>query len=310
MERNILLLSGNAHPELSDAISTELGIPLVNALVGHFPDTDTKVKVYDDIREADVFVLQPTGPPVNQNIMESLVVIDTLRRASAGRVTSVMPYFGYGRQDRKEASRVPITARLIMDLYLAAGVDRFITVDLHSDQIQGFTNLPVDNLWAEKTISGYMKDEIEDPIVVAPDIGFGKKAERYSNRMNAPLAIIYKKRLDDSDVEVTGIMGQSPANRNALLVDDIVSTATSLEKAAETLKNEGALKVYAAVTHGVLCGGAIDLIEASTNLDRVYVTDSLPVGRQSDKIRRLSIVPLLARAIQHVHSGQSVTELF
>jgi ribose-phosphate pyrophosphokinase len=307
----LVLWSGNAHPELAEAVAEELGIELLNGIVDAFPNEESHVQIADNVRERDVFVLQPTGPPANQNIMESLVMIDALRRASVQRITAVLPYFGYARQDRKDTSRVPITAKLITDLYETAGTDRLLAVDLHTAQIQGFTNLDFDHIYAAGTISDTLRREVEQPIVVAPDVGAAKMADHYARRLgNNGLAIITKERLDGRRTRVTGIMGDSVFGRTALLVDDIASTAGSLLKAADLLKERGAERVIAAVTHGELCGDAIERIEASEGLDLLYVTDTLPKRQDSEKIRRITIAPLLAKAIGYIHNGESISSLF
>jgi ribose-phosphate pyrophosphokinase len=305
-------MTGNAHPALAQAIADEIGTTLVHANVGSFPDEESQVEIYDNVREHDVFLVQPTGPPANQNIMEALIVIDTLKRASAGRITAVIPYFGYARQDRKERSRVPITAKLVTNLYAAAGVDRFVAVNLHADQIQGFTDVPFDHLYATKTITEAIGKEIDNPVVVAPDIGAGAMARHWAGRMNTEWAQVDKDRLDERTTRIAAFSGHSVAGRNALIVDDIASTAGSLLKAADTLMERGALSVTAAVSHGVLRGGALERIQDSESLSRLYVTDTLPPppGGYGDKITPISIAPLLAQAISHIHEGKSVSDLF
>ena len=310
IERDLLLLSGNAHPELAAAVAAEIGQPLLNATVDKFPDGETRVKITDNVREQDVFVLQPTGPPANHNAMETFVMIDALRRASAGRITAVVPYFGYARQDRKEASRVPISAKLMVNLFEAAGADRFLAVDLHAHQIQGFTDRPFDHLYAAKTIAATIATEIEQPVIYAPDVGASKMARGYAGRLNAQWGIVDKVRIDAETTTVAALIGQSVEGRNAVIVDDMASTATSLINAAGALKEKGALQVVAAVTHGVLSGDAVARIEASSELDLLYTTDTLPRVGDSQKIRRITIAPLLARAILNVHKGESVSELF
>lgn len=320
MAGELLLLSGNAHPELAESVAAQLGIKPVGAIVGSFPDGETRVRIEDNVREEDVFVLQPTGPPVNQNIMESLVMIDALKRASAGRITAVMPYFGYARQDRKDTSRVPITARLAVDLFVAAGADRLLAVDLHSAQIQGFADIPFDHLYGKNVLADALKDQIEDPVVVAPDISAGKMARGFAGCLDTDWAIVDKDRIDGKTTRVTGMIGDV-AGRNALIVDDIASTAGSLLTAAGILKQRGAERVVAVATHGVLCDGAVGRVERSDHLDHLYVTDSLPpppadLGSElheqaaAEKITRITIAPLLAKAITNIHNGRSVSELF
>lgn len=308
-------MSGNAHPELAEAVAAELNVRLVDAVVDRFPDDETRVEIYDNVREQDVFVLQPTGPPANENLMESLIIIDALQRASAGRITAVTPYFGYARQDRKDASRVPITAKLVVNQFESAGADRLLAIDLHSAQIQGFTDKPFDHLYARNTILETLRREVvtetdQLPVIAAPDVGAAKMVRSYARRLGTQLAIVVKEREDALTTTVEGIIGAKVVGRNVVIVDDMVTTGGSLLRAAEALKGEGAEQVMAAVTHGVLCGDAIENIDASPYLDRLYVTDTLPRRGNSDKIRRITIAPLLARAIRNVHNGESVSGLF
>ncbi|HSX33604.1 MAG TPA: ribose-phosphate diphosphokinase [Candidatus Saccharimonadales bacterium] len=320
MSRELLIFDGTAHSELTDGIVRKLESDLidtkdhslrVHAEVGSFPDGETSIKIKDNVREQDVFVIQPTGPPVNDNIMKSLVIADALRRASAWRVTLVAPYFGYARQDRKDMSRVPITAKLVTDLYSASGYNRLLAVDLHAHQIQGFTNLPFDHLYAGRTIADHLRQELEDPIAVAPDVGAVKMAKGYARRLGREndWAIVDKDRIDGHTTRVTEIVGRSVVGRNAVIFDDMTSTGGSLIGAAKALKHAGALTVVAAVTHGVLSEGAIERIEENEDLDCLVITDSLPEAGKSHKIRRITIAPLLAQAIQNIHNGQSVSEL-
>lgn len=313
MAGELLLLSGNAHPELAESIAGELDVKPVNAIVEQFPDLETRVKIQDNVREEDVFVIQPTGPPANHNIMESLVIIDALKRASAGRITAVLPYFGYARQDRKDTSRVPITAKLTANLFVAAGADRLLTIDLHSAQIQGFADIGFDHLYAKATIAEALSEKLENPLVVAPDVGAGTMAEQYAECLGAEFSIVNKKRIDGRTTRISSIIGPSVAGRNAVLVDDLVSTAGSLLTAAKALKEAGALQVVAAATHGVLCDGAVERVDTSEYLDHLYVTDSLPQHPDhpdTDKISRVTVAPLLAKAVSNIHNGRSVSELF
>lgn len=315
MARDLLLLSGNAHHALAASVAAQLGVKLVDAKVDKFPDDETRVEIHDSVREQDVFVLQPTGPSANENLMELLIIIDALRRASADRITAVIPYFGYARQDRKDASRAPITASLVISLLESAGVDRLLAIDLHSAQIQGFTNKPFDHLYARSAIIETLRQEVakkspQPPIIVAPDVGAAKMARSYAKRLNTSLVIVDKDRQDPRNTQVAAIIGESVAGRTVILIDDMVTTAGSLLKAAEALKANGAAQVIAAATHGVLCGDATDRIAASPDLDHLYVTDTLPGSRSIDKISRITIAPLLAQAIANVHNGHSVSGLF
>jgi ribose-phosphate pyrophosphokinase len=309
MSQELLLISGNAHPELSQAIAEKSFVRLVDAEIGQFADGETKVKINDNVREKDVFVIQPTGPPVDHNIMELLIISDALRRSSANRITAVTPYFGYARQDRKDDSRVPISAKLAVDLFETAGIGRICAVDLHAGQIQGFTNMPIDHLYARKTIVDSMRDVLDHPVIVGPDLGAGNKARAVARKLKTEWAIVDKDRQDDKVTHVEAIVGHSVHKRNVLMVDDIISTGGSILSAAEALKKRGALLVYAAITHGVLCGDAVEQVEASPYLDKLYVTDSLP-GPVTSKIGRITISTLLANAIKNIHAGESVSELF
>ena len=309
MSQELLLLSGSAHPELAQAIAEKSFETLVDAEIGQFPDGETKVKINDNVREKDVFIIQPTGPPVDHNIMELLIISDALRRSSAGRVTAVTPYFGYARQDRKDESRVPISAKLAIDLFENAGIGRICSIDLHAGQIQGFTNIPIDHLYARKTIVNAMRDVLDHPVIAAPDLGAGKKARKIAKMLNTEWAIVDKDREDDKVTRVASIVGHSVRKRNVLIVDDIISSGGTILSAAEALKNKGALQVFAAITHGVLCGDAVEQIEASPYLDKLFVTDSLP-GPVTRKIGRISISTLLANAIKNIHAGESVSDLF
>ncbi|MGD0284751.1 MAG: ribose-phosphate diphosphokinase, partial [Candidatus Saccharimonadales bacterium] len=246
---------------------------------------------------------------VDHNIMELLIISDALRRSSAGRVTAVTPYFGYARQDRKDESRVPISAKLAIDLFENAGIGRICSIDLHAGQIQGFTNIPIDHLYARKTIVNAMRDVLDHPVIAAPDLGAGKKARKIAKMLNTEWAIVDKDREDDKVTRVAAIVGHSVRKRNVLIVDDIISSGGTILSAAEALKNKGALQVFAAITHGVLCGDAVEQIEASPYLDKLFVTDSLP-GPVTRKIGRISISTLLANAIKNIHAGESVSDLF
>jgi len=309
-DQELLVMTGNAHPALAQAIAGELEIDLVDAVVDQFPDGETHVEINDDVREEDIFVIQPTGPPANHNFMEGLVMIDALRRASAGRITAVVPYYGYGRQDRKERSRVPITAKLVTDLFVEAGADRLLAIDLHAHQIQGFTNIPFDHLYAAKTMAEALRTETNPPVVVAPDVGAAKMIRGFARRLKTQYAIVDKERTDPETTITGEVIGASVENRNALIVDDMTSTGGSLMSAAKSLKERGALRVSAAVTHGVFSGDAIKRIEDNPYLDHLYTTDTLPEVLPSPKISRITIAPLLAHAILNIHRGESVTTLF
>ncbi len=304
-----MILSGNSHPDLARDIASSLMTNLVDATVGEFPDKETKVQIKENVRDKDVFIIQPTGPPTNQNLMELLIMTDALQRSSAARITAVTPYFGYSRQDRKDESRVPITAKLVTNLFKAAGVDRILVVDLHAHQLQGFTDQPLDHLYASNTFVKALRGELDKPVVVAPDIGAAKMAISYAGKLDTQWAIVNKARISSESTRVDAIVGQKVVGRTVLIVDDIISTGGSILSASEVLKGEGATQVCAAITHGILCGDAVDRIENSEFLDHLYISDSVP-GNTSSKIGRITIAPLLARAIKHINEGSSLRELF
>ena len=306
----MVLLSGNAHTELAEAIALELDTPVAKAEIGLFSEGETRVVIHDDVRGEDVFVLQPTGPPSNQNLMELLVMVDAIRRGSASRITAVMPYFGYARQDRKDQPRVPITAKLVANLLTAAGFDRILTLDLHSHQIQGFFDIPLDHLYASGLFTEKLKQEVKNPIVVSPDVGAVKMAQGVASKLDCDLAIIDKRRVDDKNTKVNHVVGDV-AGFDAIIVDDIVATAGSLCEGARTLKEQGATSVCAAISHGILSGPAIDRIKKS-DIDMLYVTDSIPLSKEKQlpNIKQVSIAPLMANAIERIHHEKSVSKLF
>ena len=306
------VFSGNAHRGLASAVCDYLGIPLGQADVFKFANDNTFVRILENVRERDVFIVQPTCYPVNDNIMELLIMIDACKRASAGRVTAVVPYYGYSRTDKKDQPRVPITARLVADLLTAAGADRLLTVDLHAGQIQGFFNIPVDELTAMPLLTDYFNaKEIPDLVVVAVDIGISKRARDVAQRLQAPLAIIEKRRMGNHDeTETVNIIGEV-AGKVALLVDDEIDTGGSVLAAAEALKDSGVTEVYCGVTHPVFSRNASDGISKSSFCE-VVVTDTipLPAEKRNGKIAVLSVAPLLGEAMNRIHKGLSVGELF
>lgn len=310
----LALLSGNAHPELSQAIAKEIGTTLVEAKIGSFKDQETSVEITDNVRSKDVFLIQPTGPPANQHLMETFIMIDALSRASAGRITAVIPYYGYARQDRKDTSRVPISAKLVANLYEEAGADRLLAIDLHSGQIQGFSDLPFDHISAKGEISNTIKDRVDQPVFVAPDISAAKLARKLAQLNGTPTdyAIVDKERIDGTTTEVMSIIGiDRVKGRNLVLTDDIAATGGSLIKAAKALKEEGeALEISAVVTHGVLCGNAVKDIGSSKYLSHLYTSDTLPAVGNSPKITRFSVAPMLGKAISAIHDGRSLKGLF
>jgi ribose-phosphate pyrophosphokinase len=304
------VITGNASHALGDAICRELGIVRTPAKVGRFPDGEIDVRIEDHVRGNDVFLVQSTCPPVNDNLMELLILIDAVRRASSGRITAVIPYFGYARKDRKDEGRVPITAKLIANLLVTAGVNRVLTVDLHAAQIQGFFDIPVDHLYAARVLGDHFEPLAgPDLTVVAPDVGSAKMARGYAKRLHADLAIVNKRRVTAEKTEVTELIGSVDGKR-VLLIDDMISTAGSITEAARSVLERGAKEVRIAATHGVLCGPARERL-ASCGAKEIVLTDSIPVdplGIPGMKV--LSLAPLLAQAIDRVHQERSVSALF
>jgi ribose-phosphate pyrophosphokinase len=313
MSNDIKVFTGNANPGLAAAIAARLGARVDPALVGRFSDGEVQVELGDNVRGRDVFLVQPTCAPANDHLMELLILGDACKRASAGRITAVIPYFGYARQDRKARPRVPITSKLVADLLSAAGMDRILTMELHAGQIQGFFDIPVDNLYSSSLLCETIERTIPlvDPIVVSPDAGGVERARAYAKRLKAGLAIIDKRRSGPNVAEVMHIIGDV-RGRTAIIVDDMIDTAGTLTKAASAVREAGAVAVYAAATHAVLSGPAVDRIAASP-LERVVVTDSIPLsagGRACDRIQVVSVAHLFADAIRAIHHHDSVSRLF
>ncbi|MDD3763925.1 MAG: ribose-phosphate diphosphokinase [Nevskiales bacterium] len=313
-DSKLMLFSGNANPKLSRDIAAYLKTPLGQAMVGKFSDGEIQVEILENVRGKDVFVVQPTCAPTNDNLIELLMLLDALKRASAGRVTAVIPYFGYARQDRRpRSSRVPISAKVIADMLGECGADRVLTVDLHADQIQGFFDIPVDNVYASPVLLGEIwRQKYEKLIVVAPDVGGVVRARAVAKRLDdADLAIIDKRRPKPNESRVMNIIGDV-SGKTCVMVDDLVDTAGTLCKAAAALKEEGAIKVVAYVTHPVLSGPAITNISNSV-LDELVVTDTIPLSPAASacsKIRQLSIGGLLAETIRRVSAEESVSSLY
>jgi ribose-phosphate pyrophosphokinase len=312
--RTMKLMTGNANVALARAIASYLDLTLTDASVRRFADEEVFVEIHENVRGEDVFVIQSTGFPANDNLMELLICIDALRRASAKRITAVIPYFGYARQDRKPGPRTPISAKLVANLITTAGADRVLSVDLHAGQIQGFFDIPTDNLYAAPVISEDIKARFgsENLLIVSPDVGGVVRARALSKRLgNAPLAIVDKRRERAGESEVMNIIGDV-AGRFCILVDDIVDSAGTLCNAAAALREAGAKDVVAYVTHGVLSGGAVARVETST-LSELVITDSIAASEavgNAQKIRRLTIAPLLAEAIRRISDESSVSSLF
>jgi len=308
---DLVVFSGNANPALAQAICQSLQVPLGDALVGRFSEGEIRVKINQDVRGRDVFIVQPTCPPVNDTLMELLIMIDALRRASARRITAVIPYYGYARQDRKDQPRVPITAKLVANLIAEAGASRVLTMDLHAHQIQGFFDIPLDHLFAVNVFVEYLSQlPLGDVVVVSPDVGGVKMARAYSKRLKAAFAVVDKRRINAEEAEVLDIMGQV-AGKTAVIVDDLVTTAGSLVEAVRALKDAGAMAVYAAVTHPVLSGPAWERLSASP-LKELVVTDTIAIEpvKRLPKIRVLTVAPLLGEAIRRIHQEESVSSLF
>lgn len=306
------MFSGNAHPELAKNICKYLKVKLSDALVDRFSEGEIRVKIGENVRGKDVFIVQPISPPPNENLMELLVMIDALKRASAWRITAVIPYFGYARQDRKDQPRVPITAKLVANLLTTAGANRILTMDLHASQIQGFFDIPVDHLFAAGIFVDYFsKSKNKNLVVVSPDVGSIKMARAYAKRISGDLAIIDKRRLSPDKTEVMHILGEVEG-KDALIVDDLIATGSSLIEAVETLKKAKAKSIQAAITHGVLSGSAMERIDKCKALEKLLITDSIPLdnSKKHSKIKVLSAANLLGEAIKRIHNEESVSSLF
>jgi ribose-phosphate pyrophosphokinase len=309
---DLKLFSGSAHPQLTKEIADFLGIPIGQARLRRFPDSEVSFQIDENIRGADVFIVQPTSNPVDMHLMELMVMIDAFRRSSAARITAVIPYYGYARQDRKDKPRVPISAKLVANLLSAAGTNRVLTMDLHKAQIQGFFDIPVDHLFAAPAFIEYCSRlNYPDLTIVSPDAGGAERARAYAKRLDAELAIVDKRRTEDGTAEVMNVIGDV-SGRTCILQDDIIDTAGTIQKAATALKENGAERVLACAVHGVLSGPAIERIERSP-LDQLIVTNSIPLSpaaQQCKKIVVLSVARLLGQAIRNIHEETSVSSLF
>ncbi|MDR3243728.1 MAG: ribose-phosphate pyrophosphokinase [Elusimicrobiota bacterium] len=305
------IISGNANLELSKKIVQKLGVDLTESILDHFSDGEIHAKILDNVRGADCYIIQPTCYPVNENLMGLLILADALKRASAKRITAVMPYYGYGRQDRKAEPRVPITARLIADLLATAGIMRVLTMDLHAGQIQGFFNIPVDHLYAKPVLINYIKEKnYQDLVVVAPDAGGVERARAYAKDLDADLVIVDKRRPRPNEAAIMNIIGEVK-DKICVIVDDMVDTAGTLTKVAGAIKEKGASKVIAMISHGVLSGAAKQKIRESC-LEELIITDSIPFQKSADdaKISIISIASILAEAITRISKDESVSALF
>ena len=309
----ICVLSGNANKDLAENICKCLDIPLAEVICTRFSEGEIRVQIVANVRGKDLFIIQPTCSPTNDNLMELLILIDAAKRASAKRITAVIPFYGYARQDRKDQPRVPITAKLVANLITAAGVDRVLAMDLHASQIQGFFDIPVDHLYAINTLCEYFEAmNMKNLVVVSPDVGGIRMARAYAKRLGAGLAIIDKRRMSPEETEVMNILGKVKG-KTAVLVDDIVATGGSLQEAITALKDVGVDKVYAAVSHGVLSGPAVERMAECKALEELVITDSIPLSAKAkkvSKIKQLTVAPLLAEAIKRIHNEQSISCLF
>ncbi len=309
---NLKIFAGSSNPALASDVCKYLGIPLGGAKIDRFPDGEKVIRVEDDVRGRDCFVVQSTCEPVDEHLVELLIFLDCLRRASASRVTAVIPYFGYARQDRKDEGRVPITAKLVANMITTAGADRVLAIDLHAHQLQGFFDIPVDHLAGELVLSKYFRDlKIDKLTVVSPDVGNMKTASRYAAHLGGDLAIVHKRRLSGSKVEAQEIIGEVKG-RNILMCDDIIATAGTICSAAALVKKRGAEKVYIGATHGVFAPQALERL-AKAPIDGVVATDTIPLNKMSKKINNikiLSVAAMLGEAIKRIHRNESVSNLF
>ncbi len=307
----LVILGGGSNPDVTREIADLLGRAPADVVLDRFPEGEIQVQIRENVRGKDIFIVQSICTPPNENLMELLILIDAAKRASAKRITAVLPFFGYARQDRKDKPRVPITAKLVANLITTAGADRVLTMDLHAGQIQGFFDIPVDHLYSINVIGEYLRaKKMKNLVVASPDVGGIRMARAYAKVLDSPLAIVDKRREDATQTHVMHIIGEVEG-KNVVLVDDMVSTAGSLVEAVNALKEAGALDIYAAVVHPVLAGQAVERIKTSP-LRELIVTNSIPVasGKQIDKIEQLSVAPLLAEAIYRIHRNESVSSLF
>jgi ribose-phosphate pyrophosphokinase len=313
MPEGIKLFSGNAHKELANEVAAYLNIPVGEAVIRHFSDGEIDVHINDNVRGHDVFVIQPTSTPVNDNIMELLLIVDALKRASAKRITAVMPYYGYARQDRKVQPRVPISAKLVADLITAAGTSRILTMDLHAAQIQGFFNIPVDNLYASPVLLDYVRHKYSNKklVIVSPDAGGVERARSFARKLQCSIAIIDKRREAANVSETVNVIGDVK-DSDTIILDDMIDTGGTIVQAAGALKDKAAHKVVAACTHAVLSGSSIDKLNASA-LEELIVTNTIPFDSKREKCKKLtvlSIAPLLGEAIRRIYEESSVSSLF
>jgi len=305
------IFCGTANPDLARAIAKALKVPLGEIMTSRFSEGEIRIKINEDVRGRDIFLIQPTCPPVNDNVMELLIILDAFRRASARRITAVLPYYGYARQDRKDQPRVPITAKLMANIITEAGADRVLTMDLHAQQIQGFFDIPVDHLYAFPVIaSHFRKKKLKNLTIVSPDVGGIKMARAYAKGLNADLAIVDKRRMGPNEVEAMNLIGEVKG-RTVLIPDDMIATAGSLVEAVNALVKFGAGEIYASCTHAILSGNAVEKLQKSV-LKEVVVTDTIPIPpeKRIDKITVLPVAPLFGEAILRIHNEESISSLF
>lgn len=310
IDTRLKVLAGSSHPDLAHEIAAQLDVPLTSAFIGRFPDGEIDIKIYDDMRGADVFLVQSTCPPVNENLVEMLLVVDTLRRASASRITAVIPYFGYARKDRKDEGRVPISAKVVANMMVAAGCNRVVTLDLHAQQIQGFFDIPVDHLWARPVLQSAIETlDLGNLVLCSPDVGGVKLARAWAKSLDAGLAIVDKRRTGGDSVVMENIIGEV-AGKNVLVTDDMISTAGTITEATRILKEQGAERIFIAATHAVLCGPAKERLE-NCPAESVFVANTIHLhGDVPSNLEQVSVAPLLARAITRIHREESVSALF
>ncbi len=310
------IFSGRANKPLAENIAKNLGVPLGNLNLGNFPDGETSVRIDEDVRGRDVFIVQPTSPDVNEHLMELLLILDAFKRASPARITAVIPYFGYARQDRKDTGRVPISAKLVADLLTAAGADRVLCLDLHAAQIQGFFNIPVDHLYAVKEITAHVRTwgiASDDLVVLSTDEGNVKKALLYQRRLGGQIAVVDKRRSSAEETKAAHLIGAPLTGKTVIVFDDMISTASSMVNAVEVARKQSAKKIYVCATHGVLCGPAVERLRESP-IEQIAITDSIPLSKDKREklpnITIISVAPLLADAIKRIHEDQSVSDIF
>jgi ribose-phosphate pyrophosphokinase len=310
------IFSGRANRSLAENISKHLGVQLGNLNLGNFPDGETSVRIDEDVRGRDVFIVQPTCPPVNENLMELLIILDAFKRASPARVTAVIPYFGYARQDRKDMGRVPISAKLVADLLTTAGTHRVLALDLHAAQIQGFFNIPVDHLYAVKEITAHVKSlgiPSDDLVVLSTDEGNVKKALQYQRRLGGQIAVVDKRRSSAEETKAAHLIGASVQGKTVVIFDDMISTAGSMVNAVDIARRHGAKRLFVCATHGVLCGSAVEKLR-DAGIEQIAISDSIPLSKDKQErlpnLKVITVAPMLADAIRRIHGNESVSAMF